>query len=121
MITETFDFSEDELETIKICMEASCMEMFFPEWEFHTLFGMDRVDLKEAINLFPNLDCENEVHDAAMRNSLLHLVFYPHGCDKELKNMLNKDLKEIKNVIDKIIATDKSKSKYDPKTIGEKV
>jgi hypothetical protein len=101
MKIESYGFSKDELETIKICMTASCMEKFFPEWEFQSLFGIERDELKQAVSLFPNLNYEDDIHNAAIKGSLGHLLGYPHGRDRELEVMLNKDVMVIKKVLDK--------------------
>lgn len=102
MKIESYGLSKSDLEIIKICMTASCMERFFPDWEFQSLFGIERDELEQVVSLFPNLNYEDEIHNAAIKGSLGHLLGYPHGRDQELEKMLNRDVMEIKKVLDKL-------------------
>jgi hypothetical protein len=51
---------------------------FFPEWEFHTLFGLTRSEVRAVADAWPNLDLTSEDVALAVNNSLNHLLGYPH-------------------------------------------
>jgi hypothetical protein len=54
---------------------------FFPEWEFHTLFGLARSEVSAVANAWPNVDSTDANVALAINNSLVNLVDYPHGQD----------------------------------------
>jgi hypothetical protein len=74
--------SNDERDIVRRAMIAAADGEFFPEWEFHTLFGVTRIELRDAIARFPALDGEADF--CSVNNSLLWLVAYPHKRDDDL-------------------------------------
>jgi hypothetical protein len=54
---------------------------FFPEWEFHTLFGLARSEVRAVADAWPNVDSMDANVALAINNSLVNLVGYPHGQD----------------------------------------
>lgn len=78
------------------------MEIFFPDWEFMTLFGIERDELRHAIKIFADLDLANPIHKAAVKGSMGHLLGYPHGRDKDLEKMIGCEVISIKKVLDKL-------------------
>jgi hypothetical protein len=59
----------------------------FPEWEFHTLMGLDRTDVAEILDCWPDpapsaprgYDTAEDAQLTAVNNVLNHLLGYPHG------------------------------------------
>lgn len=71
--------NDDEADVLVIgqCLRAAADGPFFPDWEFHTLFGFEREELRRIADRWPHWDDEIEQQDAvnATLNNLLH---YPH-------------------------------------------
>jgi hypothetical protein len=74
--------TDTERETVRRALDAAANGPFFPDWEFDTIFGVEREKVTSALRRFPKLDGEDDF--LAVNNSLLWLVAYPHGCDVEL-------------------------------------
>jgi hypothetical protein len=70
--------NEQERQIIFECLRAAVNEPFFPEWEFHTLFGLKRQEVKKIAEMFPNIDDSNEQVNLAIHNSIGNLLGYPH-------------------------------------------
>lgn len=69
--------SPEERDLVRRCLDAVVGGPFFPEWEFETLFGMSRGDVRSV------LACWSEgrvspIQDQAIVNALNHLIGYPH-------------------------------------------
>ncbi len=73
-----------EKEVVRRALAAAADGPYFPDWEFQTLFGIERVQVRETLAAFPALSTSNEAQFLSVNNSLLWLVSYPHGQDVEL-------------------------------------
>ena len=78
MNLERLEPSERDL--IGQCLRASATGPFFPDWEFSTLFGLERIELCAIADVWPGVG-NRELTELAINNSLNNLVGYPHGCD----------------------------------------
>ncbi|QTE31094.1 hypothetical protein [Pengzhenrongella sicca] len=66
--------------TLLACLRAAVEGPFFPDWEFHTLFGLDRDEVRAVLTSWPS--CENpEDQFSAVNNAMNNLLGYPHGRD----------------------------------------
>src|SRR5215472_14498052 len=54
---------------------------FFPEWEFHTLFGLTRGEVRAIADTWPSVDRTGPDVAHGVNNSLNNLLGYPHGQD----------------------------------------
>ena len=60
---------------------------FFPDWEFHALFGLDRDQVRGVLSAWPAAPLEvpdgyesaAAVQRVAVNNAMNHLLGYPHG------------------------------------------
>lgn len=69
----------EDSEIIGQCLRAAADGPFFPEWEFHTLFGFERDDIRRMAQAWPAW--QDEIGQARAVNSTLNnLLGYPHGC-----------------------------------------
>ena len=59
---------------------------FFPEWEFHTLFGLTRSEIRAIADAWPNVDLTSSDVALAANNALNNLLGYPHGQDSARPN-----------------------------------
>jgi hypothetical protein len=42
-------------------LRAAAEGLFFPEWEFHTLFGMARSEVRAVADAWPNVDLTDSI------------------------------------------------------------
>src|SRR5215470_2601534 len=73
------DLSPSEREIVRACLRAAAEGPFFPDWEFSSLFGLSREELKTILASWPNLNEVDESVVLAINNSLNNLIGYPHG------------------------------------------
>jgi len=76
-------FNRDELATISRCLEAANREDVIPEWEFQTLFGIERSVLEDVLARWSEVDLWDEPTLLAVNNALVNIACYPHALDVE--------------------------------------
>jgi hypothetical protein len=54
---------------------------FFEDPVFHTIFGLDRSEVRQVLNDWPNVDWSNTIVMRALNNTLNNLIGYPHGME----------------------------------------
>ena len=59
------------------CLRATVYSDFFPEWEFHALFGVTREEVKAIYQQWPNVDFSDENVVLAIHNTVNNLTGYP--------------------------------------------
>ena len=74
------DLTQAERYVVRSCLRAAVDGPFFPDPEFHTIFGLTRDDLAGILDRWPTLD-DREGTDAhlAINNAFNNLLGYPHG------------------------------------------
>src|SRR4051794_25289381 len=73
------DLTDEEQRAVFECLTAAASGPFFPDWEFQTLFGVSRSDVKAVADAWPNVNEETESVSLAINNSMNNLLGYPHG------------------------------------------
>lgn len=66
----------DDNEVIRQCLGAAVDGPFFPDWEFSTLFGLDREEVRAIAARWPDWHDKDE-QSVAVNNTLNHLLGYP--------------------------------------------
>jgi hypothetical protein len=64
----------------------------FPDWEFQTLFGIERNEMREVAKRWPKVDFTAETVRAAVLVSLVWTEVYPHGCHELVEKTLGVDM-----------------------------
>ena len=95
------DLTPAEKEIVYQCLKASCDGPFFPECEFHTIFGIQRDELREVINEWPDVDDGGGSAFLAINNSLNNLLGYPHNCEHVWNEYIGVSSEEVSNVFNK--------------------
>ena len=95
------DLEQSEREIVRQCLNAAVNGPFFPEWEFHTLFGLERSEVKAVLRAWPKLVETKEEVQVAINNTLNNLLGYPHGCEKEWPHFISVSSNEVKRVFNK--------------------
>lgn len=72
------DLSDEEMSIVDQCLRAAVDGPFFPEWEFETLIGVTREELKDLAADWRSHRVSEQTSDAVV-SVLNNLVGYPHG------------------------------------------
>ena len=81
-------------------LRAAADGPFFPDWEFHTLFGLTRSEVRAVADLWPNVDFRSENVHLAVNNSLNNLWGYPHGQESVWSQWLSVDRSKLRELLD---------------------
>lgn len=90
-----------EREVVRRALVAIADGPFFPDWEFQTLFGVDRLKMREELAKFPTLSVSNNVQSFSVNNALFFLTTYPIK-DKEPLASFGVDLGEVAVLLKKL-------------------
>ena len=72
---------ERERTTVAECLRAAADGPFFPDWEFQTLFGLEREEVREVLARWPD-PADPEEQWQAINGAMNLLLGYPHGQDR---------------------------------------
>ena len=86
-------------EIVYECMKAAVEGPFFPDWEFETLFGINRNELKSIVNAWPDIDDTDETVSLAINNSMANLIGYPHGKKGEWRKYISVSPEEVSAIL----------------------
>jgi hypothetical protein len=50
------DLHAAELDVVKECLRAAVDGPFFPDWELHALFGLERAEVRKVLQSWPELN-----------------------------------------------------------------
>jgi hypothetical protein len=96
------DLSDAERRIVRECLRAAVEGSFFPDWEFHTLFGLERGEVRRISSLWPALDEADESAVIAINNSLTNLLGYPAtNGDEEWPKFISMTPGEVARIFDK--------------------
>lgn len=76
------NLSVREKQIIAECLRAAESEAMFRDWEFETLFGVERVLLSATRAHWPDVDETNRDVRTLIANSLGHILAYPWAQNK---------------------------------------
>lgn len=96
------DLSDVERKIVRECLHAAANGPFFPDWEFSTLFGLERSEVAEFANHWPNIDESDEKICAAINNAMNNLLGYPIDREGEWSSFISVEPKELMIVLGKL-------------------
>jgi hypothetical protein len=73
---------EAERDLVRRCLEAAANGPFFPEWEFHALFGLSRDEVRRVLETWRLRRRTSANQTLAVFNALGNLIGYP-GIDPD--------------------------------------
>ena len=82
-----------EAEVIGAALHLAADGPLFPDWEFQTLFGIERAEVRTVATDWPSVDLSDDVVQCAVLGSLNLLIGYPHGHDELMGKTLGADAK----------------------------
>src|SRR6476659_10547809 len=71
--------NDAEKQVVFECLRAASDGPFFPDWEFHSLFGLHRDQVRRIVASIPDIDDSSEDNALAINNAMNNLIGYPHG------------------------------------------
>ena len=95
--------SEQERRSIYECLCAAEHEDLFPEWEFETLFGINREKITIVRESWPEVDTSNPDVGAALVGAMGQMLGYPLGKNKRWENYISVSPENIKRILDKLL------------------
>ncbi len=90
-----------ERDVVLRCLRAAAEGPFFPDWEFHALFGLERAVVATVAARWPNVDDATEDVHLAIDNSLGNLIGYPHNEGEAIRDWIGEPLEEIERIFSK--------------------
>jgi hypothetical protein len=77
------DLNETERGVVRECLQAAAEGPFFPDWEFPTLFGIDRDQVRQLLLSWPKVDEADDAILLSINNSFNNLLGYPNDMHEE--------------------------------------
>jgi hypothetical protein len=78
------NLDDREREVVRECLRTAVDSSFFPEWEFQTIFGIERDEVKRVLTSWPNLDEKDPIVTLAINNSFNNVLGYPARNKREI-------------------------------------
>jgi len=105
MLDVTTMLDPAEVRVVGECLRAAVDGPFFPDWEFHTLMGLERPEMRAILNDWPVQTTDDYNFVLAVRGAMLDLLGYQHGYRDDLvwRFYISVDPREVKRVILKLI------------------
>lgn len=94
------DLSVEDEALIRRCLQLAADGPYFPDWEFQTLFGRTRGQVRTIASTWPNVD-NLALANLAVNNAMNNLTGYPHGLDTRLESETGATLEHIRTVFGK--------------------
>ena len=93
--------NNDEKQVVFECLRAAVDGPFFPDWEFHALFGLDRSEVAAIVAALPAIDDSDESVSLAIHNAMGNLLGYPHGKAAAWRQFISVPDVEVERIFDK--------------------
>lgn len=81
--------TDSEKQIIGECLRAAAFGPFFPDWEFHSLFGVDRDEAIRVAKSWPKTEETDIIAGYIINNSFNNLLGYPHRKQNEWGNYIS--------------------------------
>ena len=96
-----YSLSAEDIDLIGAALHAAANGPFFPDWEFQTLIGVTRSQLKEIGALWPQNEAD-PLAERAIRSTLANLCGYPHNQPVVLESMTTARSERLLELLDKL-------------------
>ncbi len=88
----------DDKAVLGECLHAAAAGPFFPDWEFHTLFGLERHEVARIADRWPNV-ADDDNADTAVNNACNMLWGYPHRKRVEWPKYISAPPEEVRRIL----------------------
>jgi len=89
---------------VRGALRATADGPFFPDWEFPTLFGLEREEVREVLADWPR-SADPDLQFNAVNNAMNNLLGYPHGQDGAWDEYLSVDREQLGEMLWRIRET----------------
>jgi hypothetical protein len=89
--------TDRESDIVHAALRASVEGPFFPDWEFRTLMGVQREEMRAVLDAWPTV-VDAEIADLAINNAFNNLLGYPHDDWEEWASYSDAEPKELAQV-----------------------
>ncbi|MEY2563212.1 MAG: hypothetical protein QOH88_1405 [Verrucomicrobiota bacterium] len=93
--------NDAEKQTVFECLRAASDGPFFPDWEFHTLFGLHRDQVTRIVASISDIDDSSEDTALAINNAMNNLIGYPHRQEAAWSQFISVSREEVSRVFTK--------------------
>jgi hypothetical protein len=93
--------TDAEKQVVFQCLRAASEGPFFPDWEFHTLFGLERHQLARIVAALPDIDDSDESVSLAIHNAMGNLLGYPHRETAAWSQFISVSEAEVSRIFDR--------------------
>jgi|SRR5271154_1565580 len=108
----TMDFrslADAEKAIVGQALRAAADGPFFPDWEFHALFGLERSDVRAIADTWPEAAASSAKISLAVNNSMNNLLGYPHGEDAVWSQWISVDRQQLDELFSRLRDSDKER------------
>ena len=95
------DLNASEQRVVFECLRAAARGPFFPDWEFHTLFGLRRAEVEAVVTAWPTINDTDQNVSLAINNAMTNLLGYPHGRENDWPQYISVPPTEVRRIFDK--------------------
>ncbi len=86
---------------VKACLRAAVDGPFFPDWEFATLFGLQRDEVRQVLSSWPE-GIDSHVQLVAVNNALNHLLNDSFRRDDAWASVIPADRAHVEDLLERI-------------------
>lgn len=101
-----------DADAIRECLRAAVYGPFFEDWEFKTLFGLDRDQIRRVAESRPTTEDDRDQR-IAINNTLNHLLSYPHHQWAVWHDYISSTPAEISEVYERFLGDTKTDRYFD--------
>jgi hypothetical protein len=83
-------------------LRAAADGPFFDEWEFQTLFGLTRSEVRAVADAWPNVELQSTNVHLAVNNTLNNLLGYPHRQDSVWSEWISVDRRQLDELFSRL-------------------
>lgn len=94
--------NQAESRVVAEVLRATADGPFFPDWEFPTLFGLEREDVREIADQWPLATVDPHVMAVAVNNSFNNLLGYPHHKDDVWSDWISVDRSALNELFNRL-------------------
>jgi hypothetical protein len=94
--------SKRDSEIVGETLRAAADGPFFPDWEFHTLFGLHREQVRRIADEWPFPTTSPEEVVLAVNNSINSLLSYPHGKEDVWSDWISADRDAVNELFNRL-------------------
>jgi hypothetical protein len=93
--------TQNDQDLLGRCLRAAAHGPFFPDWEFHSLFGLERAEVAAIAARWPKVDAAEKDVRLAIHNALGNLLGYPHDEGEAFRKWIGEPFEEVERVFKK--------------------